>query len=121
MRTLKKNKQKLYYSLYLGNVKEVDENGDYTGGSVISYDTPVEFSANIMPKSTDTSIDDFGKEVDYNYLLVTDLEKLPLTTQSLIFLTEPTGTIKKEDADFTIEATPKSLNYSKYALKSVRG
>lgn len=121
MRTLKKNKQKLYYSLYLGNVKEVDENGDYTGGSVVSYGDVVEFSANIMPKSTETGIEDFGKEVDYNYLLVTDLEELPINKNSLIFLTEPTETIKKEDADFTVEATPKSLNYSKYALKSVRG
>lgn len=48
MRTMTRNKQRLYYALYLGKQKLFDDNGDIVGEAEM-YSVPVEFWANISP------------------------------------------------------------------------
>lgn len=117
MRTLKRNKQKLYYALYLGKQKLYDDNGDIVGeGEVYSF--PVEFEANISPNKGESSAEPFGASLNYSRTLCTN-EKLPLDEHSLIWYeTEPEFAESDGDtADYTIVAIANSINSTLYALR----
>lgn len=119
MRLAEKNKTKLYYALYSSNIKIVDANGDFTGGTTPGYESPIMFKGNIISKGGTTDIEDFGKAVDYDSVLELERDKYPFDVQTLIFETEPSLPIVKANADYTIDALGSSLNLTKYALKSV--
>lgn len=101
MRTLNKNKQKLYYSLLIGE-KEVyvlDDNGnrilDYVDGDGIEYyrtekkvlyGEPVEFYGNIAMSGGDVRVVEYGlNQSDYEAKLVVDKGLIPLDETSRIW------------------------------------
>jgi hypothetical protein len=129
MRTLKKNKQIVYYALKIekqaeksektiivdGEEVSIDE-GDYG----ISYTAPEDFTANISFSSGDTQDVEFGLDISgYDAIIVTDLKALPITETSLIwFETEPpTAENDGSTADYSVIAVRHSLNYTKAILK----
>ena len=136
MRTLNKNKQKLYYSLYNGSQEqhETDPQGTVQyviidgqavpveiGTTTDSYSDPVAFRANIA-FGGDSDIQSYGISIgDYDAIVVTDRNKYPIKESSLIwFETEPDlsgGAVDPKTADYTVKAVVSSLNYSKYVLK----
>lgn len=129
MRTLRKNKQSIYYALKTertaveseetiivdGVEVSVDE-GDYS----IEYTIPEEFSANISFSSGDTTDVEFGIDISgYDAIIVTDLKAIPITETSLIwFETEPPTTENDgSTADYSVIAVRHSLNQTKAILK----
>lgn len=141
MRTLAKNKQKLYYALYKGNEPEyiLDENGnkivDYTdedgneyyretGNKIPTYFEPVLFYGNISMSSGEISTQEYGIDVSgYDALLVLDKDEIPIEETSLIwFESEPqykdtTKTIVDGNkADYRVLAIKPSLNQLKCLL-----
>ena len=130
MRTLNKNKQKIYYALKAdreavvstkdkitvdGKEVHIDE-GDYT----ITYTVPEAFSANISFSGSETVDVEFGLDMSaYDAVIVTDLKAIPITETSLIwFETEPpTGENDGSTADYSVVAVKNSLNQTKAILK----
>lgn len=117
MRTLRKNKQQMYYSLPLGEqpIYELDENGqkiiDYvdeeghvyyreTGDSEIVYSIPVAFRNGISGKLSEVLVKEFGIDDTSMYAeMDTEANKYPIVAESLIWLkSEP----KYKDAIETI-------------------
>lgn len=129
MRTLKKNKQIVYYALKTEKEAEESEGKIIVDGVEVSvdegdyriwYSIPEEFSANISFSSGDTQDVEFGLDISgYDAIIVTDLKALPITETSLIwFETEPP--MAENDgstADYSVVAVRHSLNYTKAILK----
>ena len=133
MRTLNKNKTKLYYALYDGEVPIYDyyedEDGNRipidTGETTIGYENPVEFYGNISLSGGESEAKEFGIDVSaYDSVLVMNKSALPIDETSLIwFESEPQynadGTVDGKSADYTVVKVSPSLNVDKYVLKKV--
>lgn len=117
MRTLRKNKQQMYYSLPLGEqpIYELDENGqkiiDYvdeegrvyyreTGESEMVYSIPVPFQNGISGKLSEVLVKEFGIDDSSMYAeMDTEANKYPIVVESLIWRkSEP----RYKDADKTM-------------------
>lgn len=141
MRTLQKNKQKMYYALYKGQEPEyvLDENGekiiDYidedgtiyyreTGNKIPTYFEPVLFYGNISMSGGEISTQEYGIDVSgYDALLVLDKEEIPIEETSLLwFESEPQfkdaekTIVDGNKADYRILAIKPSLNQLKCLL-----
>lgn len=132
MRVLGRNKQKLQYSLLVGEVPEVetyvDEYGneytDETGGLVLKYSEPIEFLGNISMSGSDTEVLAFGIDTsEYDAVLVMPLDSLPITETSLIWhKSEPKykdEMIDSSSADYRVVRIIESLGYCKYVLRGI--
>lgn len=129
MRTLKKNKQIVYYALKTEKEAEESEEKIIVDGVEVSvdegdyriwYSIPEEFSANISFSSGDTQDVEFGLDISgYDAIIVTDLKALPITETSLIwFETEPpTSQSDGATADYSVVAVRNTLNQTKIILK----
>ena len=140
MRMLKKNKQKLHYSLFIeerpeyaldefGNkiIEYVDEEGNEyyreTGETKRVYSLPVEFLGNISMSGGEAEATEFGlNTADYEAVLIVEKGLLPIDESSLIwFESEPVindnGLVDYVTADYSIIKISPSLNVDKYVLK----
>lgn len=120
MRTLRKNRQTLYYALYGKEISQLDENGDESGDPVIGYHEPVKFYANISPNKGTSYIQPFGNELDYTKTILT-AEELPITEGTRIWqeTAPPDGENDGTTADYKVVRVAKSLNVTTYALKAL--
>lgn len=129
MRTLNKNKQKMYYATLVDTVQEeyIDEDGNRypTGEPKNIYSEPVEFYGNIAMSGGEAEAVEFGLNLaDYEAVLLVGKNTLPITETSLIWhATEPTkgtdGNTDEYSADYRIVKISPSLNFDKYVLKKV--
>lgn len=72
MKSLLRNKQTFYYSLYTGTTDGVDEDGYLTGEEIRSYTNPQPMKASIAEPSGYTAIMQFGTNLAYDRQLVFD-------------------------------------------------
>lgn len=133
MRTLNKNKQKMYYAnqdrLVPIYEEYTDEDGNTypidTGETKLVYGEPVEFNGNIAMSGGEAEAQEFGLNLsDYSAILLVSKNALPITETSLIWHTaEPTkdsdGNTDEYSADYRIVKISPSLNFDKYVLKKV--
>ena len=139
MRTLAKNKQKMYYALQSGEVPiyETDEDGNIkyitidgeqvpveTGEYELGYSEPIEFFGNIALSGGDSEVVEYGIDTSaYDATLVTDKGAVPLTETSLIWFQSEVGykdtaktIVDGNTADYRVLAVKPSLNEDKYIL-----
>lgn len=133
MRTLTKNKQKMYYSLQIGEVPDYEYYTDSDGNKIpletgeykIGYGEPVEFFGNIAMSGGESEAVEFGLDMSqYSAVLIVDKGLLPIDETSRIWhTTEPVmnddGTVDEFTADYTVVKLSPSLNVDKYVLKKV--
>jgi hypothetical protein len=133
MRTLKKNKQKMYYAnqdmivpIYETYID--DDGNEYqldTGETKLVYGEPVEFRGNISMSGGEAEAVEYGLNLaDYSAILVMDKNTLPITETSLIWQnTEPKkdadGNTDEYSADYRIVKISPSLNIDKFILQKV--
>uniref|UniRef100_A0AAU8B8C1 Uncharacterized protein n=1 Tax=Dulem virus 39 TaxID=3145757 RepID=A0AAU8B8C1_9CAUD len=139
MRTLAKNKQKMYYALQSGEVPiyETDEDGNIkyitidgeqvpveTGEYELGYSEPVKFFGNIALSGGDSEVVEYGIDTSaYDATLVTDKGAVPITETSLIWFQSEVGykdnaktIVDGNTADYRVLAVKPSLNEAKYIL-----
>lgn len=143
MRTLNRNKQKLYYSnqtnektpVYArnadGTIKTVDVDGVstqvITGYTEKAYSLPQEFEGNIALSGGEVVNVDFGIDASaYDAVLVLNKNEINITETSLIWAdSEPTykdvekTIVDPYSADYRVTRVSPSLNQSKYLLAKV--
>lgn len=124
MRSLRRNKQPLYYATYVKKIPVTDENGDFTGDEETVYSKPIPFYENISPEKGSSQEEVFGKSLDYSRTVSTCNMSLPIDEFSRIWIeTEPVlkpdGTAYGDSADYSVVAIAKSLNSVVYALKKL--
>lgn len=133
MRTLNKNKQRLFYANQDKIVpiyeEYTDEDGNTypldTGETELVYGEPIEFDGNISMSGGEAEAQEYGLSLsDYEAILITSKNALPIDETSRIWHTsEPTkddkGYTDEYSADYRIVKISPSLNFDKYVLKKV--
>jgi hypothetical protein len=142
MRLLRKNKQKMKYSLQIGEVPiyERDEEGNIiyieidgqkvpveTGETEIGYSNPVEFMGNIAMSGGEAEAKSFGVDIsEYDAVLLMEKGRIPIDETSLIWHTSEVKYIDKQNtivdrksADYTVKRVQPSLNFTRYLLKRI--
>ena len=144
MRCLKRNKQKLYYSLLIGEFPDykLDKDGnkivDYIkdgktyyvekGTKILLYTEPKEFKGNISLGGSDVTRQEFGISDDrYEAVLVMNKGELPISETSLLWYqtTPVTKTIDGDTyadastADYKVLKVVPSLNNDRFILAKV--
>lgn len=134
MRTLNRNKQKMFYSLYLGETRPIydsyiDTDGVEhkidTGEKTSAYSMPTVFYGNIAMSGGESEAVEFGLNLaDYQAVLIMAKNTLHIDETSLIWLnTEPQydtdGMVDQYTADYSVVKVSPSLNVDKYVLKKV--
>lgn len=118
MRTLRRNKIKVWYVLYQGETEITDSLGNYTGEWEKTYSEPILLMANVAPATGATSIEAFGVDSDYTHVMVVEGTDCPLDEESQVWIgDDPTNAT---DGFFKIVRVAKSLNHIRYALKEVQ-
>lgn len=139
MRTLAKNKRRMYYALQSGEVPiyETDEDGNIkyitvdgnkvpveSGENELGYSEPVEFFGNIALSGGDSEVVEYGIDTSaYDATLVTEKGAVPLTETSLIWFQSEVGykdtaktIVDGNTADYRVLAVKPSLNEDKFIL-----
>ena len=129
MRDLLSNTRDIWYALYQGKTKVVDENGDYTGETAESYSKPVKVKLNLSATrgtqgftGTGLSYDYFGADVKYDLILSTCKMNLGINEYTLVWTRQPVvdaeGYADPETAQFRVTAVAAGLHHMKYAIRS---
>lgn len=139
MRSLNKNMQDFYYSLYSeeitvyqrdenGNIVYVEVDGERIPvviGTQAGYNAPVLFSANISAGKGSAQEAVFGSDVDYTRTISTSDMSCPIDELTRIWIeNEPQyntdGTVNPDSADYKVAAYPaKGLNNIVIAIKKL--
>lgn len=135
MRTLRRNKQKIFYSNYEGKTDVVDENGLHTGEKELQYGKIEEANVNVSPAKGEASVEMFGTDENYSNTIVTEEEfgwnentrmwlgeatENPLYPSNKLY---PSNNLYPNNIDkphnYTVVAVAKSINNNAYAIRKV--
>jgi hypothetical protein len=116
MRTLERNKQKVYYAQYNGKKSVIDEYGNQTGEYEILYFPPVLIKLNVSAAKGEYSTRQFGDTENYDKVLITDDLNIPITETSVLWI-DNLDTSKPHD--YVVKKIAKSLNSVSIAVSKV--
>ena len=119
MRTLNRNKQKIYYALYKSSETPVDEYGDPTGEPIPTYDAPVGLRCNVSASRGNAESELFGIDLNYSKTLCVEGISCPIKEDSILWIglvPDDKGTVKH---NYVVVAVAKSLNNTVYAVREV--
>ena len=139
MRTLRKNRQRMFYSLYKsaepiyekdedGNIKYMEIDGVQVpievGTREAHYDTPVEFKANIHSELNEMHVKSYGVDQSSIYSeIIVEKGKLPLKIgtiiwreSEIIYEDEEQTTPKQSSADYTVKGVMTEALHEDYYL-----
>ena len=137
MRTLKRNQRPFWYCLYQGEIPILDEYGNESGETIVTYEDEVELSANISQATGQSNTEQFGNLENYDKVIVIDDLDCPIDENSVLFIDkEPeykdaeynevtaitvTGaTVKVPVYDYIVRRVAKSLNSISIAVSKVK-
>ena len=132
MRTLDRNKQKLYYALLSNATAVTDSDALFTGEYEETYATPVEAWMNISPAKGQSILEQFGIQEQYDKVLITDDMECPIVEDSVLWIgIEPTTPVTQtvngvqtttevaNPHNYYVVRVAKSLNHIAIAVRSV--
>lgn len=113
MRTLARNKIRIYYANYLGKSPLKDEYGNLTGEYDIVYDHPIAMLANVSAARGESSTRQFGDDEGYDRVIVLDHKTATdviaqtgrfESRSSIIFKDDGEGNLSIESEDIEVSA-----------------
>ena len=123
MRTLARNKIRIFYANYRSKDPIKDEYGNLTGEYIIVYDNPVEIKANVSAARGEATTRQFGDDEGYDRVIVLDDPKLPIAATSIFWidtLPEIAGDgSTKTPHDYIVKQVATSLNSVSIAVSKV--
>ena len=123
MRTLNRNKIRIYYANYHGKTQLTDEYGNLTGEYEISYTNPTEVCANVSAARGEATTRQFGEDVRYDRIIVLDDPATHIAETSILWIdtlpeiTEDGST--KTPHDYIVKQVATSLNSVSIAVSKV--
>ena len=123
MRTLNRNKIRIFYANYRDKTPLKDEYGNLTGEYEISYDTPKEVKANVSAARGEATTRQFGDDERYDRIIVLDDPKFPIAVTSILWIdtlpeiAEDGST--KTPHDYIVKQIAASLNSVSIAVSKV--
>lgn len=115
MRTLEKNKTKLWRVTPLSKVEVVDINGFLTGEYTTTFSTPEIVYIALFPANGKIKNDLFGKDYQCDKLAVSN--NVVLTELDLLFLSAPVSNYESTYI-YRVDKINQSLNTYNYALRN---
>lgn len=121
MRLLERNKRTFYYCLYEGRVPIVDELGHETGEYKICYSEPIKMRGVISPASGKSQIEIFGRNENYDNIIIVDDTDCPIDENSILFIDIPPTYDSDSNPlnDYIVNRIGRSLNSITYAISRV--
>ena len=86
MKTLARNKVRIYYANYHDKTPLKDEYGNLTGEYEITYDNPVVVMANVSAARGESTTRQFGEDVSYDRIIVLDDPSFPIAETSILWI-----------------------------------
>ena len=123
MRTLTRNKIRIYYANYRDKTPLKDEYGNLTGEYRITYGNPVAVMANVSAARGESTTRQFGDEVRYDRIIVIDDPTFPVAETSILWIdTQPE--IAEDGStttphDYIVKQVAPSLNSMSIAVSKV--
>ena len=123
MRTLNRNKIRIFYANYRDKVPLKDKNGNQTGEYRVSYDNPIAIMANVSAARGEATTRQFGDDESYDRIIVLDDPRIPIATTSILWIdTQPEiaedGSTKTPH-DYIVKQVATSLNSVSIAVSKV--
>ena len=123
MRTLVRNKSRIYYANYKSKTLLEDEYGNLTGEYDIAYDNPVEIKANVSAARGESTTRQFGEDEVYDRVIVMDDLKVPIKVSSVLWI-DTLPEIKPDGStdtpyDYIVKQVAPSLNSVSIAVSKV--
>lgn len=115
MRTLERNKTKLWVVSPAVKTEAVDIDGNPTGEFVSTFGSAVEVKIALYPSNGLIKEEIFGRDYSCDKIAVSG--DVVLTKNTLLFLSEPTTNFDTT-YDFKVDKINESLNTFQYALRS---
>lgn len=144
MRTLDRNKQAIFYRVYLGETEIIDDNGYNTGERRVEYAEPMLIRANVSTAKGEAQAEAFGTAINYDKVIVISDLNCPINENTVILLNAEellnaslltdSGEVLTDDNstpllvdiegdmppfDYVVRKVAKSLNYIAYAVSKV--
>lgn len=117
MRSVQRNKQRIYYALRLGSTEVTDEYGNVTGEFVEMYSSPQPLKINIGTPKGNIELERFGLNDDYTRVLATTDMKCPLAEDSILWV----GIGTDKPYNYVVKKLIPSLNELLIGLQEVNG
>ena len=86
MRTLLRNKTRIYYANYSHITHIEDEYGNLTGEYEIAYDNPVAVMANVSAARGEATTRQFGEDIAYDRIIILDDPALDIAETSILWI-----------------------------------
>lgn len=129
MRALQRNKQDLFYAVYLGKLQKqkIDKDGNVikTGEKKDTYGEPVSFQGNIALSGGESEAAEFGLDVsDYDAKIVLEKNLYPIKEGYLVWdesipEVDDDGHSLITSADYRVVKKVPSINGERYVLKAL--
>ena len=124
MRSLVRNKQKIYYALQTTETEIRDEYGNITGESKLSYSEPVEYHINVSAARGTADLEQFGINENYTKTMVTNDMNCPINETSRLWIgKDATVTVDNVTTvlphNYVVVSVARSINSITYAIKEV--
>lgn len=114
MRTCEKNKVDIWYTSNPTFIEEVDEDGFFTGNTIMTYPNPSKYKIGLYPSGGKIIQEIFGTSCNFDMVSVDMGERFNKDT--LIFLSEPTLDYDST-YDYRVSDLRRSLTLTYYGLK----
>jgi hypothetical protein len=123
MRTLHRNKIRIFYANYRDKIPLRDEYGNLTGEYSIVYDNPVEIKANVSAARGEATTRQFGDDEGYDRVIVLDDPAFPIAVTSILWI-DTLPKIAKDGStntphDYIVKQVATSLNSVSIAVSKV--
>lgn len=128
MRCLNRNKQAFSYCLFKEKIPILDEYGNESGETIVTYEDPVTAYANISHATGQSNTEIFGTLENYDKVIVLD-RNTPIDENSVLFIDKApeyvnvsytsASTVSVPLYDYTVRRVAKSLNSTSIAVKKV--
>jgi hypothetical protein len=123
MRTLARNKIRIFYANYCDKTPLKDEYGNLTGEYEVTYGNPIAVVANVSAARGESTTRQFGEEVRYDRIIVLEDPSFPIAETSILWIdTLPdiaeNGTTKTPH-DYIVKQVAPSLNSVSIAVSKV--
>jgi hypothetical protein len=115
MRSLNRNKRKLFYALHLEDIPIVDEYGNESGESESVFGETTELLANVSAASGEDVAQAFGNFTNYSRVLSVADNSCPLTERAIVWF----GVDIEQPHNYIVTRKADSKNGILYALQEV--
>ena len=121
MKCMERNKSTFHYALLVAVEHGKDEYGNESGEPHAVYSEPVMMRANISPAMGDSQVEQFGRELKYDKVIVLDDISCPIDENSVLCVDKLPELDDEGNLlfDYIVKKVAKSLNSVSIAISKV--